>query len=504
MKSKALFFIIGLFTVHFSVRAQLNREWLNEHPTPNSFTNANVVALFDAGGGNVVEATMLARYVSPDPTVNRLDLKWIAPSGTIINQVMYDHPVYEAFRVYQGGRDVAGNLYFSGYVSLSQSSTGWYVVSFDANGQFRWEKLNVDGTFTEGMAHSMAVSPAGDVYVGGFVTGGQSYGVLVKYDSNGNELWNHQVLSAFSYAQDLALSAGGGVVSVNQYDISRFSAAGQELWVSSDSGFYAGPDIVEAPDGSIYTLTYEGYLYHLRKFTPAGDLLWEYDDFAEYLAFGDNDVQVAVDAQGFVYCSGINSTDTSYSTAVAKFTPQGQQQWIQKFRDTPLDFYDVFDMLLLPGGGVVVSGIGGDTSYFSGTALLDGATGDITESDIVVIPGDFMQQHLMVRNSAGLYVAGSGGYSAYMAKYGAALSVNEEIDLGEWTVFPNPFGQQVSVQSDVPVQRYELYDITGQRIRQGNPNGNLTLATETLPAGTYLLRVWRAGKGVAVRKIVKK
>lgn len=502
MKSKILLFVFGLLAAGFAAQAQLTRQWLNSYVAEDS-AYTNVIGLYDAGNGHVVKATMLNKYNPPQDAYNRLRLQRFSPAGSLVWQTVYDHPVYDVFNLYQGRRDAAGNLYFIGNLSISQSSTGWFVVSFDANGQFRWKKEIVENLFSEGNTHSIALDASANVYVGGYVSGALSYGVIVKYDSNGNELWNHKVVSEFNYANDLAVAANGDVLSATNTYITRLNAGGQEQWSLPDSGFYAYPTIVESVDGSIYTLMYEGYYYHLRKYSSTGSLLWVYDDFEEYLAFGDNSIQLLSDAQGNVYCAGINTTDTLYHTAVAKISPQGVQLWRQGFKGAAPEFYDVSTILVLPSGNVAASGT--MTTNNAGTAILDGNTGAIIASDEVAISPNYVGGQHMVNNAGGLFVAGTGDRATHIFNYtGGALSLAEAQAEASWAVFPNPFSESVTIQAGFVIQRYEVYTLTGQCVLQGNPNGNTTLHTESLSAGTYLLKVWGDGNTTAIRKIIKK
>lgn len=502
MKSRIFLFVFGLLAVQLSLRAQLNRQWLNSYAPVDSVLSAGVIDVFDAGNGRAVVATLLTIHQNQAYS-NKLLLQWVSPAGTLLNQVTYTHPVYDKFALRGGGIDAAGNLYFGGSLTPDQGNPRWFVLSFGPDGQFRWAKETVDnGSFVSGYSYSLAVSPAGDVYAGGYVTDAQTYGVAVKYDGNGVEQWTYQVPDMFYFAQDLALTPGGGVVTVNETNLTRLNAAGQLQWNSVDTGYYSAPIILAPADGNLYTFGWEGYLYYLRKYSPSGALEWQYNGFGEYPAFGDYDIQLLADAQNNVYVGGINSENR---VAVAKFTPQGQLLWRHDFIGPDANLFEVYGLLLLPGGHVVVSGQWVSTNYVGATVLLNGATGNVVASDTVYIPGNYITYQKMMFNSGGLYVAGNGQYGYHhVLKYGATLSVDEEPLPVGFEVFPNPFADKVTVRADSPIRRYELYDMAGKRLMQGNPNGNVTLSTETLAAGTYLLRVWSGGKDAGVQKIIKK
>lgn len=497
-----VFLFAGLLSTH----AQLSRQWVNTYPSDDS-AYVETIGLFDAGGGNVIAASVHIHNSPPAPAHAMLSLQKVSPAGTLVWQQEYEHPVYEYFYLSKSGRDAAGNLYFAGQVTTGGATGAWFVVSFDDAGQFRWKKEIVENIYNEGYSRSLAVTPSGNVYAGGVVSAGpNSYGVIVKYDTDGNELWVKKELSEYGYAWNLNTTANGDVIAGhNDFEILRVNAVGTQQWSTQDTTVYGAPEVVEGADGGIYALAFAAYGYTLKKLSAAGNAEWTYDDFAPNWVFGDQDVSITTDPQGNVYIAGIGSTDdTVYTTAAFKFSPQGQQLWRQTFSDPAIKFYDVSAMLVLPSGNIAVSGpIWDQNAYGAGTAILDGGSGNILDSDSLTNLS--MQRQKMVYNSSGLFVAGGGSYSSILMRYAlGTVSVNEPVGEGlALQVFPNPFTQSVTLKADWVPQRYELFNMAGQCVAAAPLNGNTFVDLSRVPAGTYAIRVFGDGETVAVRKLVK-
>jgi len=68
-------------------------------------------------------------------------------------------------------------------------------------------------------------------------------------------------------------------------------------------------------------------------------------------------------------------------------------------------------------------------------------------------------------------------------------------------IFPNPVKDDIFIQSDLQIEKVEIYSLTGSLLTQEN-NFNEKISISALPEGIYLLRIY-TDKGVAVSKIVK-
>ncbi len=145
------------------------------------------------------------------------------------------------------GRDVvmdsSGNFYVSGSTaSFGAGGNDFSLVKFDSNGVPLWN-VTWGGTGTE-FGWGVAIDTSGNVYTSGYTTGFGAGGydiALVKFDSNGNILWNTTWGGGSAdYSRDIAIDTCGNVIvpgytssfSVGSYDIAliKYASNGTQLW----------------------------------------------------------------------------------------------------------------------------------------------------------------------------------------------------------------------------------------------------------------------------------
>ena len=94
------------------------------------------------------------------------------------------------------------------------------------------------------------------------------------------------------------------------------------------------------------------------------------------------------------------------------------------------------------------------------------------------------------------------GHSNLVAHFIPNTSV-EEHQMGKINVFPNPVGDELTIESEECITLIEIYSITGSTVlRQENCANKMTLSLSGLPNGTYFVRI--TSKSFSeVRKFVK-
>lgn len=481
-------------------KAQLNRQWLNEYSTPDT-AYMNVIGLFDAGNGNVIKATLITKYSPPSDSYNRLKLQKISSAGSVIWEENYQHPVYEQFNLYNGGMDQQGNMYFSGQLTISQQDAEWFVISFDSNGQERWQKSIVENIYSSGGSQKCVTDANGNTYVSGNVGDvGLSLGAIVKYDNMGNEQWVKYDTTSYSYGADMVLAANGDLIACDgQFELTRFAPNGQVLWITPDTAdfVYVTPRITEAPDGSIYALSFLNYSYSLKKLNANGVFQWNQTQFAQNLVFGDYSLGILADSENAIYLSGINSTDPGeYQTAVFKFNPSGAEIWRQEF--TP-EIYEVTDLILLPNGNPVLAASTG-APYFPEVYLLNKQTGTISDSDSLPSGGN---ESILLYNQSGLFMASNGNFATVLAHYDNTLSIGENEEDAEVLIYPNPFSEEITVTTKMKEAKFECLDLSGKMIHHGGFSMDANIQLPNLAPGTYILKVTDKDGQFVSRRIVK-
>ncbi|MEW5883852.1 MAG: SBBP repeat-containing protein [Armatimonadota bacterium] len=152
-------------------------------------------------------------------------------------------------------------------------------------------------------AASMALAPDGIVVIGAVSSGGTYTGV-VKYDFDGNFLWDARidVPNASPYA--VACDGEGGVYVIGStyrasnwdYFVARMSPSGQQLWavVYGTDQYDYGRSIAIDPTGNIYACGESGSDGVVAKLSGDGTILWEHSGTgtADSLALTDEGVAV--------------------------------------------------------------------------------------------------------------------------------------------------------------------------------------------------------------------
>src|SRR5690606_9674092 len=101
-----------------------------------------------------------------------------------------------------------------------------------------------------------------------------------------------------------------------------------------------------------------------------------------------------------------------------------------------------------------------------------------------------------------------GYYDFFVAKLGAstcgtAVSTDKFNNI-KVKVYPNPTTDIVNIETTETLYNYEVYNVLGQQIQQGNFNGDNQINLHGAVVGTYFIKVTTTQGSTATVKIVKK
>ena len=233
--------------------------------------------------------------------------------------------------------DSGGNVYITGAVVVSGSSNDYHTVKYDSNGNQLWEASYNGPGNADDHANALAIDGNGNVYVTGSsnTDAFNSDYATVKYDSNGNQVWvarYHGTGTGVDSAVALALDSHGNV------------------YVTGASyGSNNNPD------------------YATLKYDSNGNLLWvaRYNDVP---GASDRASALALDSDGNVYVTGSSYGIGSYQDyATVKYDSNGNQLWAARYNG-PGNEDDYATALGVDVGGNVyvtgyIHGLGGGQDY---------------------------------------------------------------------------------------------------------------------------------------------
>jgi uncharacterized delta-60 repeat protein len=201
-------------------------------------------------------------------------------------------------------------------------------------------------------AVAIAVDNSGNVYVTGTTYAPDTFEdyTTVKYDANGNLLWEAHYNgpdNGSDFAKAMAIDGSGNVYVTGSsfsdangmdYATVKYDPCGVQLWVScynyTDNGYDEASAITVDSSGNVY-VTGGSYSnssdmdYATIKYNSSGAIQWggakRYDGAAH---LWDMATAIAVDGSGNVYVTGM-SNDSSYSNdyATVKYNSSGTIQW---------------------------------------------------------------------------------------------------------------------------------------------------------------------------------
>jgi hypothetical protein len=305
--------------------------------------------------------------------------------------------------------DSHGNVYVSGTtdstVDTNVSNQGYldiFLVKYDSDGGKLWSRQH--GTSTLDYVYAIGVDHTGSIYLAGetgslpychcnkdlYLDHGQPHGLIVKYDSNGNELWANRIeASDWFQIADIETNASDNLhVASSTGAIAKYNSNGAfiEMIVAGPpaiAGYRFSRMKVDA-DGNIYAIGNTCFVPLFGWNQPCSGILTKYNSRGiEVQTWTTGLAQayfanLSLDGRGNVFVVGgfdAEGPSTTTEALVAKFNSSGTS-WIR--RVSPGDYMDVF-------GNDIVAG-SGDNIYVVGTTY-GGLDGNLMGGDFSPVQG---------------------------------------------------------------------------------------------------------------------
>jgi uncharacterized delta-60 repeat protein len=467
------------------------------------------VALYNGSMNYTDEARCLA--LDPDGNIYVTGDSW--GTGTVSDYVTIKYNsngVQQWLARYNGpgnGWDVAecvaldadGNVYVTGKSDGIELDHDYATIKYDNSGIQQWV-VRYDGP---GNSNDEAIRVAVDIFGHVYVTG-ESYGsetgfdyTTIMYDTAGIQLWvarydgpTHDNDLTYDLALDddgrVFVTGGSKGSSSYEYATVKYDTAGIQQWVARYDGAASGEDRAHslAVDAS-------GNVYVTGRSHGSGTA----DDYAsiKYDSFGvqqwvarynspingdDNAEEIAVDAEGNVYVTGLSYGNGTYGDcATIKYNSSGLEQWVAR-HNGPGNYSDGgFGMAMDTDEDIFITGM----SFGSGTGC-DIATLKYSQS---AIPN----------------------WQPVTTTYFGA-PVPQECRLA--SPHPNPFNPSTAISyqlSAISHVSLRVYDVSGKVVailvdgRREAGTHEITFDGSALAAGVYFVML-QAGEFSAAQKLV--
>ena len=499
-------------------------------------------------------------------------------SNSLVNTVLFNGQGDNTDNIRDIAVDATGNSYVCGYSVNNLTSRDFFVAKVLANGTLGW-RTSVSGTLfgSDDEANSIKLDNAGNIYVSGFIknSGTSSDISIIKFDPNGAQLWN-VVYDGPQHESDksnnMYVDGTGNVYITGKSDIdatwqvndevftAKYSTAGTLLWSKTYAGVGTGLD-----KGQFVQVTAAGNVYVVGKvqnngndnvlaikYNNAGTQTWA---VAVDLSGGNDKVSdFALDAnENLIICGSsevsLNSTDHNCFTLM--INSSGAVQWQHTNGATGIDLDESIALTTDNTNIYVAENIDSDTSLNENMTIqvqkFDNA-GNIVNTfaytsshpsvadDILI---DNFGTPLVLSHANGLFPSDV-DYSMDILKVNLtecvlieSFSISDSIDVGnvftflpnqlfiggstwnfaeqrnamvvkysftdtqgmvdltnvEFDLYPNPFSNIIQYKSPEEISSLQIYNSVGELVYSNFPYQKFgTIEISELPAGCYIVQ----------------
>jgi len=210
---------------------------------------------------------------------------------------------------------------------------------YDVNGVQEWVARFTANSTSNDIPTTVATDKDCNVYITGF-SSGNSGGVVIKYDSDGNQQWIQTFETFITSPVDMAVDKNGNIFITGSKSTIKYNTNGQQQWTSSSEILYVAALALDNVGNVIImgVVARSGLNNNVItiKYDSFGNELWR-AFFDPGTGVGVNAIanDVAVDLNNNIYITGSTggvTTSIGVGIITIKYNPNGQEQWTQTFQ----------------------------------------------------------------------------------------------------------------------------------------------------------------------------
>ncbi len=463
--------------------------------TPIMISTGPFIAKYDPNG-NVLWAkgyagTALIHAVCTDPSGNLLITGSIFTDVTFGNYHLYQGSMSNIFLVKidpngtvlwafsfgsaqqdDGGNaiktDIYGNILLAGYFyngipGLGSSSLhgNGFLIKYDPYGQVIWQKVIGD---SGNRTTDVEVDINGNVYLSGymidpvfnvgndqFTNTGLTDFFLIKYDSNGNQLW------AKSADDNVSDSYGRSIVTDNNGNCYL-------------TGTFSGPNITL---GTTTLMNNGTNAIYTAKYDPIGNVIWAKSAGGDSLHTSED---IDIDMNNNLLIAG------SYNSTIINFA-----SYTLNHLDTIIGSYDIF-ILKYDNLGNEIWAKDIQTNFLDNSRTLQ-PTISLDLNSNIFLTASFKVPTLTLGSNS---LTNSGYMDLFIAKHDAVLGKQEQSNIFNIKLAPNPFNDKtiLAFPNEQENTIVNIFDMLGNKLRAFSFTGKqLSIEKENLSPGVYFMQV---------------
>ncbi|MFN5372559.1 MAG: T9SS type A sorting domain-containing protein [Bacteroidia bacterium] len=547
--------IVCLFGLSAILTAQANYSWVVNGIQAGDFAEISDVAV-DANGNSYV----LLNYTEP-VSFGSVSLNSIGEQDLAV--VKFDPQGNALWGVNAGSAtsdrgnsialDNAGACYVTGYITgdatfgifppiqdnLADLSTEFFVGKLSNAGQWLWVRQQSSQAIAEG--RDIAVDNAGDVVVGGtfyaadlaldgeVLQAGEQLPFIAKYDAVGTIQWgfapaasNSATFSALTITPDNwigftgsfgsgevgeSIFTAGNIELINQGDpeelvtasdvyVLVLDAQGLPLWGQNAGSIYIeaySSSIASGPDNQIYVSGYFQDFMQSPDFSVEISALGGADDYDFFVG--------SINSSGnWDWLSSVGNESYNLGNLSLASSDNGVIYLAGSLNELPIEFGS--DQLQAEGANAsFIARMFTDGSFQWGFALPELYTFEVLSENIIHACGKFSGSVAFGDTTLSSTTAASDVYHARIV-YGPDLpSTADDAFSAAISVFPNPFTNILSFQTEEEIEKVQIFDAIGRLVLEDS-GSTKRIVLDHLHSGNYFIR-FVGKRGLITKSLVK-